>query len=80
MSRKGQPRDKNLDCEAVKLYRTVVHLQMNHIQRAFVAETVECTPRGLAIWESVLIETMANGWSPKGIPRMLKLWETQFYG
>ena len=72
-------RDPNLDCEAVKKYREIVHLQMNYIQRAYVAETVECTPRGLAIWEAVLIECMANGFNPKGIPKMLKMWELMYY-
>jgi len=76
---KGIPRDKNLDCEAVKKYKDIVHLQLNHVQRAFVAETVECTPRGLAIWESVLLEHLANGRNPKAVPTLLKLWENQFY-
>lgn len=73
-------RDPLLDNDAVKLYRQIIHLQMNYIQRAFVAETVECTERGLRIWEAVLIEHMAHGWNPKNIPFMLKTWQNQYYG
>lgn len=69
---KGVPRDLNLDNEAVKKYREVIHLQANYIQRAVIAETVSDSDRGLRIWEGVLIEWMLHGWSPKNVSGMLK--------
>lgn len=72
VAKKGQPRDPNLDNAAVKLYRDVVRLQSNYIQRELIADVVEDSPRGLAIWEAVLIEHLAHGWNPKDVMVMLK--------
>lgn len=81
MPRKGipRPRDKNLDCLAVIIYREIIHLQLNHIQRAEVAEKVECNERGLRIWRATLIEHMMHGWNPKNVPFLIKQWENSYY-
>lgn len=76
---KGVSRDRNLDCEAVKKFREVIHLQLNHVQRAVVADTVECNERGLRIWEAVLVEHMLAGRNPKNVLPMLKQWELEYY-
>lgn len=79
MPRKGEKRDPLLDCEIIKIYRDVVHLQMNYLQRQFVVEKVSCCERGLALWRATLKEWMLNGFNPKGIPGMVKLWEGNFW-
>lgn len=79
MSGNGK-RDPNLDCQAVKLYREVVHLQANYLQREAIAETVQCNERGLRLWTAVLVERMLNGDNPKAIPSMLRQWELEYYG
>lgn len=70
-------RDPNLDNKAVKLYRDVVHLNCNYLQRAEIAATVD--ERGLRVWESVLTEHMLHGWNPKDVLRLLKTYELQRY-
>lgn len=79
-NRVARPRDPNLDCPAVKAYREIVHLQLNHIQRAEVADRVLCNERGLRIWEWTLHEFMLEGRNPKNIVPMLKAWELEYYG
>lgn len=80
MPRKGEKRDPLLDCPNVKAYREVVHLQLNHIQRKYVAENVSCDPRGQGLWRATLEEWMLHGFNPKNIPGMVKLWSNQFFG
>lgn len=70
-------RDPNLDNEAVKKYRDIVHLQANYLQRAEIAATVD--ERGLRVWEAVLTEHMLHGWNPKDVLRMLRTYELQRY-
>lgn len=79
MPKKGEKRDPNLDCPAVKAYREIVHLQLNYLQRQFVAEKVQCSQRGLSIWRDVLTDSMLNGRNPKNIPYMVRLWEGMYY-
>jgi len=69
--KKGERRDPNLDNEAVKKYRDVVHLQANYLQREEIALTVT-NPR---IWEVVLIEWMLRGQNPKNVLGMLRQYE-----
>ena len=71
MPKKGERRDPNLDNEAVKKYRDVVHLQANYLQREEIALTVT-NPR---IWEVVLIEWMLRGQNPKNVLGMLRQYE-----
>lgn len=80
MPRKSEKRDQNLDCPAVREYRSIVHLQMNYLQREFVVDKVSCCERGLAIWRETLKEFMLKGMNPKNIPYMVKIWENQFWG
>lgn len=80
MPRKGITRDPLLDCPIVKIYREVVHLQMNYLQRQYVAENVSCCERGQGLWRATLEEWMLHGFNPKNIPGMVKLWSNQFFG
>lgn len=68
-------RDPNLDNEAVKKYREVVHLQANYLQREEIAYTVEDSARGLRIWEAALIEWMLRGRNPKDVYAMLQTYK-----
>lgn len=79
MPRKGQPRDVNLDCPAVKLYREIVHLQLNYLQRQYVVDNISCCERGLRIWRATLTEMMVNGYNPRRLPFMVKIWTNQFF-
>lgn len=79
MPPKGRPRDPLLDCPIVIIYRDVAHLQMNHIQRKYVADNVSCCEKGQRIWRGVVEEHLLNGWNPKNIPFMVKAWSNQFY-
>jgi hypothetical protein len=79
MPRKGQKRDPLLDCPNVKAYREVVHLQLNYIQRQYVAKNVSCCERGQGLWKATLQEWMLNGFNPRNVPGMVKLWEGQFF-
>lgn len=72
---KGTVRDANLDNPAVKLYRELIHLQANYIQREFIAHDVEDSPRGLRIWEATLLEYMGRGRNPKDVIAMLKSYQ-----
>lgn len=65
-------RDPNLDNEAVRKYRDIVHLQANHIQREDIAYVVENSARSLALWEATLLEHMGHGWNPRDVLTMLK--------
>lgn len=80
MPPKGTKRDPLLDCPNVKTYREVVHLQLNHIQRAYVVKMVSCCPRGQGLWKATLEQIMLEGKNPKNIPYMVKLWENMFFG
>lgn len=80
MPPKGTKRDPLLDCPNVKAYREIIHLQMNYLQRQFVAEKISCCERGQRIWRNVLTEVMLNGMNPKNIPNMVRLWEGQYFG
>lgn len=73
---KGVPRDPLLDNAAVRLYREIVHLQLNHVQRACVAEEVT----NLRVWEAVLLEFMLSGRNPKDVLKMLRTYELQAHG
>lgn len=79
MSRKGIPRDRNLDCPNVRAYKEIVHLQMNYLQRQFVVDKISCCERGQRLWRATLHEWMLHGYSPKNIPGMVKLWEGQYW-
>lgn len=79
MPRKGTKRDPLLDCPIVKIYRDVVHLQLNYIQREFVAANVSCCERGQRLWRASLVEWMLKGFNPKNVPGVVKLWETQYF-
>jgi hypothetical protein len=79
MPRKGQPRDFRLDCPAVIEFRNIVHLQLNYLQREYVAENVSCCEKGLRIWRAALTEWMLHGFNPKNVPGVVKLWTTQFF-
>lgn len=61
-------------------FRDVVHLQLNYIQRQYVVKNVSCCERGQSLWRATLTEWMLNGFSPKNVPGIVKLWETQYYG
>lgn len=65
-------RDPNLDNDAVKKYREIIHLQANWLQRELIANDVGDTPRELRIWEATLVEHMGHGWNPKDVLMMLK--------
>jgi len=77
---KGTKRDPLLNCPNVIAFRDVIHLQLNYIQRRYVAENVSCCERGQRLWRASLTEWMLHGFSPKNVPGMVKLWENQFYG
>jgi hypothetical protein len=77
--RKGQKRDPLLKCELIKIYRDVIHLQLNYIQRQYVAEHVSCCDRGQGLWRETLKEWLLNGFNPRNVPGMVKLWQDQFY-
>lgn len=79
MPAKGTKRDPLLDCPIVKIYREVVHLQMNYLQRKYVAENVSCCERGQYLWRATLEEFMLKGMNPKNIPYMVKIWGNQYY-
>lgn len=70
-------RDPNLDNEAVKKYREIVHLQANYLQRAEIALVVENSERGLRVWEATLLEYMLAGYPPKRVDWMLKNYKAQ---
>ena len=80
MPQKGVKRDKNLDCPNVIAAREILRLQLNYLQRQFVVEKVSCCDRGRCLWRATLTEWMLNGFSPKNVPGMVKLWENQYYG
>jgi hypothetical protein len=61
-------------------FRDVVHLQLNYIQRQYVAKNVSCCERGQGLWRATLTEWMLNGFSPKNVLGMVKFWENQFFG
>lgn len=65
-------RDPNLDNEAVKKYREIVHLQANYLQRAEIALVVT----NERIWEVVLLEWMLRGRNPKDVLEMLKVYQS----
>lgn len=64
-------RDPNLDNSAVRLYRSVCHLQANYLQRAEIALVVT----NERIWEVVLLEHMLRGRNPKDVLAMLRTYE-----
>lgn len=68
-------RDPNLDHEAVRKYRDIVHLTPNHIQRQDIAVTVRGNGE-LELWEKVLIQFMREGNNPKRVDWMLDRFET----
>ena len=76
---KGVKRDARLDCALVKIYKDVIHLQLNYLQRQFVVEKVSCCERGQRLWKSVLEETMLHGMNPKNVPGIVKRWETMYW-
>ena len=76
---KGKKRDVNLDCPAVADFRSIVHLQLNYLQRKFVVENVSCCERGLALWRETLKEFMLEGKNPRNVVSMVKIWEGLFF-
>lgn len=79
MPKKETRRDPLLDCPNVRSYKEIVHLQMNYLQRQYVVENVSCCERGQRLWRATLTEWMLNGFNPKNIPGMVKLWQNQHY-
>jgi hypothetical protein len=79
MPPKGTKRDPLLDCPAVIEFRNIIHLQLNYLQRQFVAENVSCCERGLALWRATLREFMLEGRNPRNVVYMTKIWENQFF-
>ena len=71
-SKEPKKRDANLDNKAVRLYRDVVHLQANYLQRAEIALVVT----NERIWEVVLLEWMLEGRNPKNVLGMLKVYQS----
>lgn len=69
----GKTRDPNLDNEAVKLYREVIHLQANYLQREEIALTVT----NLRLWRAILLEWMLRGNNPKNVLGMLRQYELE---
>lgn len=69
-------RDPNLDNEAVKLYRHIIHLQANYLQREEIAYTVT----NLRVWQAVLLEWMLEGRNPKNVLAMLKVYRNMTDG
>jgi hypothetical protein len=69
-------RDPNLDNEAVKLYRQIIHLQANYLQREEIAYTVT----NLRVWQAVLLEWMLEGRNPKNVLAMLKIYRNMTDG
>lgn len=65
-------RDPNLDNEAVKKYREIVHLQANYLQREEIALLVT----NERVWEAVLLEWMLEGRNPKNVLGMLKVYQS----
>lgn len=74
--KEAKKRDPNLDNPAVKLYREIVHLQLNYLQREEVALMVT----NLGIWEAVLLEWMLEGRPPKNVLSMLKVYRNMSNG
>ncbi len=72
----GKTRDPLLDNDAVKLYREIVHLQLNHVQRECVAYEV----KNIRIWEATLAEFMLKGYPPKRVDLMLKTYREMVGG
>lgn len=75
-AKEPKKRDPNLDNDAVKKYREIVHLQANYLQREEIALTVT----NLRIWEVVLMEWMLEGRPPKNILSMLKVYRNMSNG
>lgn len=69
-------RDPNLDNEAVKKYREIIHLQANYLQREEIALTVG----NVRVWEAVLLQWMLEGRNPKNVLGMLKSYEAMTNG
>ena len=70
MPKEKKSRDPNLVHEAVRLYRDIVHLQLNHVQRGAVAYEVTNT----RLWEAVLIEWMGEGRNPKNVFSIIRMY------
>jgi hypothetical protein len=64
-------RDPNLDNQAVKMYRDIIHLQANYLQRQEIALVVT----NERLWECVLTEWMLAGCNPKNVLGMLRQYE-----
>lgn len=64
-------RDPNLDNEAVRTYRDVIHLQANYLQREEIALTVG----NVRVWEAVLLQWMLEGRNPKNVLGMLRAYD-----
>jgi len=79
MPRKGEKRDPTLDCENVRAYREIIHLQLNYLQREYVVKNVSCCERGQALWRSTLTEFMLEGRNPRNVVYMVKIWENMFF-
>lgn len=70
------PRDPLLDHPAIRSYRDIVHLQLNHVQRECVANEVT----NFRVWEAVLLEYMLEGRPPKNVLSMLKTYRLMLNG
>jgi len=69
--KRGSRRDPNLDNAAVKVYRNIMKLQANYLQRAEIALVVT----NERVWEVVLLEHMLRGRNPKDVLAMLRVYE-----
>jgi hypothetical protein len=73
-------RDPNLDNPAVRLYREVIHLQANYLQREEIAERVGESETCLRLWRATLTEWMLRGNNPKNVLGMLKVYKDTIDG
>ena len=60
-NRRGRERDPLLDHPAVQLYREIVRLSLNSVQRGQVANAVGDSPASLSLYREVLVQFMSEG-------------------
>jgi len=64
---KKKPRDPNLDHPAVKMYRQVMHLTANHVQRELIVRVV----KNLELWQDTLEHWAGHGWRPTNVQAIM---------
>lgn len=63
-----QKKDPNLDHPAVQIFRDVMHITPNDLQRAEIAEQVG----NVEIWRQTLTRRKMRGWNPKDVAKALE--------